>query len=488
MAQPISPVMANRTRPRAQAHVEKEHETLGSLKSIPADLQPGIKSWKLPESVLKQLADWKREDDERKGNDSDDDDDDDDDDGHENEHNDDATGPAKREDLLNRFRELGGDVNDQQAYDSFVSKNAYDVYHHVSGYSKEEPTVDGTLLHSLARTTTTLSWQVWVKFILDVARSIRVDVLCENAKGNKTCIHAAIEHGDEGLPFIIFICDIEDDKVLETAIALTTDLELSCVDLAISEVSPVASACSFKGFRLSGMQMLHELTRKASEATLSRSRKSKVGGSRDAGRGNLPLHDLVHVNVCRDLTRRCSKEKSTCKLCRKQKDDFAHYRRTYLDVLDLMVKKHPQAMTTMNSAKQSPFLFHCYTRDSSETNKDWGRLEFDTSVDTIIAAKNGRSNAELPPKLPPKKGDPYHPSQGKNGSEPTALQTSSQASKVLKHKDPKDVEISRDLVTVVSQKLLELCLSSESFSDVCNSSFGESKSRSLFSFQTRQSC
>jgi hypothetical protein len=450
MASLTSPVLANHRKPRGSI---REDDAAEQTKKTTSELQEALKNWKLPPDIDSrgQLGVETDEDSAPGYSDSDDEND---------------SPITLRDKVLGLMSRHEAEIKSEKAYAWFATKHFNDLSAQIRKDNDDKNHL-GTLLHYLIQAGAKPNWRakVWVKFILDVAQHIKVPIL----QG----LHVAIENRDTGLPYIKFICAIADNQDLAHAIAIENARDLSCIDLAIAEMYIEERTCSQSEFRLPGVQILQELTRKAAPDILARSRRMKIRNNSD-GIENLPLHDLVHINLCRDFQRKCSLDEALCSSCQKHKVASEHYRSAYLDILDTMVEKCPEALTRMNRSRQSPFLFHCYTRNNEKSTKDWGQLEFSESVDVSVLGADGRAKVGLPPQPPPRTKDVYRHGQVKDDPGLSLDRTNGGEQPSLTHRRP-EVGYSQTLATIVSRKLLELCLSQKSFSDVCGSSFGESK-------------
>lgn len=110
----------------------------------------------------------------------------------------------------------------------------------------------------------------------------------------------------------------------------------------------------------------------------------------------LPLHDLVHIDLCRNLRRNCPMDEQDCRKCGRWRATAEKYRSTYLDVLNDLVQKCPETLKEVNTLKQSPFLFHCHTRSANDVCREWGRLELTTSPGSAKPLVENEANVTLP--------------------------------------------------------------------------------------------
>jgi hypothetical protein len=469
MADPVSPsiYLANRPKPRTQAHFDKENVPTERVARASVEPCEANEDWKLPNFVVGKLVAW-----------SDDDDDDDYDDDRENDTSD-SENEAKRkpratprETLEMLLNQNGADVASKAAYAEFTTKHYREIGRHIHKDCQGDLKESGTLLHFLARGGAKESWMVWTRFILQAAECMEVPILQKTGRSDN-CLHTAIGNGERGLHFIRFVCSIANPANLKSAIGADGAGDLSCIELAISYISIPEPTFPFGNSQLLGLRILQKLIQKAGTETLAKPRTAKMNQSSE-GIHNLPLHDLVHINLCRGLCRNCLMDEQHCKRCGKQRAEAEKYHSTYLDVLNDLVQKYPKALKEVNKLKQSPFLFHCHTRNANDTCREWGRLELSTSLDPTRTLMDNQANPTLPVQSLPTNKDVQSFRNAKNSPAPPVAKIKGEEQKSKVHKHPV-FEFSKTLATSVSRTLLELCMSQDSFADICKSSFGESK-------------
>jgi hypothetical protein len=466
MADPVSPsvYLANRPKPRTQTHFDEENVPEERVARASVEPCEAIKNWKLPDFVVGKLLAWS---------------DDDDDDGRGNETSD-SENEAKskkprttpRETLETLLNQNGAEVASEDAYAAFTKKHYREIGRHIHKDCRGDLKESGTLLHFLARGGAKESWRVWTQFILQAAECMEVPILQKVGRSDN-CLHTAIGSGERGLPFIQFVCSIANPENLKSAIGADGAGDLSCIELAISYISISEQTFPYENSQFEGLCILQELIQKASTETLAKPRTAKMNQSSE-GIHNLPLHDLVHINLCRGLCRNCPMDEQSCKKCRKQRDRAEEYHSTYLYVLNDLVQRYPKALKEVNKLEQSPFLFHCHTRSANDTCREWGRLELTTSLDPAKTLMGNQANLAPPVQSLPTNKKVQSFGSAKHSPAPLSTKIKGEEQKSKVHKHPV-FEFSKTLATSVSRTLLELCMSQDSFADICKSSFGESK-------------
>ena len=454
MTDPVSSFahLANRPKPRTQTPFDNEHVSTGFATKANVGPRENIENWKLPDRVVEILSKWSDEDDSE--NDTSDSEDEDET----------ITRATPREALETLLNQNGANIKSGAAYAEFTTKHYREVGRHIHKDCQGDLKESGTLLHFLARGGARSSWMVWTQFILQAADCMKVSIL-QKLGGSNNCLHAAIGTGEPGLPFIRFVCSIANPEALKSAIGADGAGHLSCIELAIANISISKTTFPHDESQLPGLYILQELIQKASTEALAKPRTAKINQSSE-GVNNLPLHDLVHINFCRGLHRKCPMDEQDCKKCRKQRAATETYRSTYLTVLNDLVRRYPKALREVNKLKQSPFLFHCHTRSVNDICREWGRLE----LTTVENQETITQSVQLLPYT-----DMYGAFRGaKHITEPLNANIKWEEPKKKVHKHPV-FEFSRTLAILVSRTLLELCMSQDSFADICKSSFGESK-------------
>lgn len=404
-----------------------------------------------------------------------------------------------KDQILDRYQVLetmskdGATVTNQKLYESFTLRH----YQNVKELIRDEKGgrhLRGNLLHAILERPVS-NWKLLVKFILDVDKGMSVSgsattnsasktsdllILQRKDSNGNTCLHAAIQSRDSGLDFIRYICAVADDNDLRSAIATENSRDQSCIHLAITQLhaeppSPHDDKPRQQDildfFRLSSLQILKHLADHADGGVLGKAHKTKTEDNTE-GLGNLPLHDLVHISLCKGLDWRCPKREHirVCEKCSNFTPTLDEYHKTYLAVVDILVKKYPDALQKLNQSNLSPFLFHRNTRDKNSATRGWGSLEFvePSDGDQVQSEDQGRRSSVATPQ-PTSVGTKDE--QAKDSHDDTlGKSTASQK----KHKHPKP-EISKALATTVSRKLLDLCLSQSKFTETCDTLFGKSK-------------
>ncbi|KAK4200467.1 hypothetical protein QBC40DRAFT_326755 [Triangularia verruculosa] len=321
------------------------------------------------------------------------------DDRSDDEEEEDKLEPPDQHQVLDAMSKDGASVRSQQLYEPFTLRH----YQHVADLictEKVDRDSRGTLLHAILERPFE-NWKLLVKFMLDVDKNMSVSnstatnsasktsnlsILQRKDPNGNTCLHRAIQHPDSGLDFISYVCSVADDNDLRLAIATDNSRDQSCIHLAITQLhaeppSPQNNKYpqqdTLKFFRLSSLHILKHLADHADGGVLGKAHITKTEDNIEDIE-NLPLHDLVHISLCKGLEWICPKLKDevVCEKCAIFASNSDTYRKTYLAVVDILVKKYPDALKKLNQSNMSPFLFHRNTRDNNPATKDWGSLEF----------------------------------------------------------------------------------------------------------------
>ncbi|KAJ8127354.1 hypothetical protein O1611_g6283 [Lasiodiplodia mahajangana] len=429
----------------------------------------GMKCWRLPDSVRTGIDHFLQTESEEEDDDID------------------RDNNVARRDMLESMKKDTANVLSQEAYTSFATKHYSSVSHSIHEDQEDGKGVylEKTLLYLLIDRFGEAGWETMVllKLILDVAEAMRIPILKATGSGGNTCLHRAIWN-DNGLPYVEFICSVLEDKDLQDVIAVENDYGQSCIDFTIAQLFEVSNSPRNRAFKQawsSKLQILKQLIPKASRETLAKQQTMKT--DKEFHRiGNLPLHNLVHIDLCKGLVSMCPIPEPDCPKCRNSKlaSISAENRSIYLGIIDAMVDKYPDALRKMNDQKQSPFLYHCYTRSLNDTAQDWDRLEFESICHDPVDPGYQPNRAQPPAEPIPTTKDADHDAEAGDGTKPTREKQDKNPART--HKGPVR-GLSKEVAIMVSQKLLELCLAQKTFSEVCDSSFGQKFPSSELAFK-----
>ncbi|XXG94926.1 hypothetical protein Hte_001185 [Hypoxylon texense] len=210
----------------------------------------------------------------------------------------------------------------------------------------EEP----TLLHYIVLSTLIFhESREAMNFIVRLALEEAPEDLAYQTKGPlETPLHVAIKRKEETLAQLM--CEIAP-TVAAKAISLQNENGETCLHLAIKE----------------NLDVVPFLISRAHAATFRQQRSQKVR----FGAGNTPLHDAVHYSRYVTEAATCSPEKiPKCRRCREAEKKLESSCSRLSKIVESLVQKDADALATLNTLGQSPYVYHLATRQEVRASLD----------------------------------------------------------------------------------------------------------------------
>lgn len=371
----------------------------------------------------------------------------------------------QREKLLTNLKSPSHDykAEDNQTYDVFKRDYQSMVAHCVLDENDaNQRTIIHYVVHRLTdRDFKSIRYRLLIRLSLEIGGSI----LSERSSHDRTCLHLAVEF--KYIELTKCICNYAREDALSEAIKIRTLEGQTCLHMAIT-----AHGGPFLDFVRAFMD-------KTNPNALEQRRKP-LSNSDGEGAGNTPLHDLVSIERCKLPTRTCTKPPLQCEKCNKKPPEDAAQREesSYTKTLRRLIEKCPSAMSTLNEAHESPYLYHLSTR--SKYMPSWKhelpQVTEDNSLSlyddvTSKGKTERRSNVEVTPATLAVVADSEHRKKGSKSTDERPQESG--ASKSQKHSKAVK-EYSPLLVSKVGDILTHESLSQKDFEKACVSLFGKS--------------
>ncbi|KAI1760721.1 hypothetical protein GGR53DRAFT_508767 [Hypoxylon sp. FL1150] len=210
----------------------------------------------------------------------------------------------------------------------------------------EEP----TLLHYIVLSTLIFhESREAMNFIVRLALEEAPEDLAYQTKGPlETPLHVAIKRKEESLAQLM--CELTP-AVAAKAISLQNENGETCLHLAIKE----------------NLELVPFLISKAHVSTFRQQRSQKVR----LGAGNTPLHDAVHYSRYVIEAATCPPEKiPKCRRCREAEKKLESSCTRLSQIVESLVQKDAEALGTLNTLGQSPYVYHLATRQEVRASLD----------------------------------------------------------------------------------------------------------------------
>lgn len=304
-----------------------------------------------------------------------------------------------------------------------------------------------TLLHFLVNKGSFEDSPVQVGYLIDLALEQEPGLLkITNDTGSDTALHLAVRRQDHEL--IRHMC--RKPKIASDAIAVQNQNDETCLHLAINESRKAGT----------NLELVKYLIDIACSETFVKKRSSQSKDDK-----NTPLHDAVNISLCVAEIPVC--EKDFCQQCRNAKTKSEKYRQMLLEIVRGLTDRGSKAMTELNAAGESPYLFHVSSRSKIHAEAASGS-----------AASNPKSAAALRGTAANKKqyrsGDDNANANDMNkiGDNPKSENRSNTVKKRTAASHKCKWEYSEALAMEVEKYLKEKILSEMNFENACKSLFG----------------
>ncbi|KAI1775575.1 hypothetical protein F4818DRAFT_382181 [Hypoxylon cercidicola] len=346
----------------------------------------------------------------------------------------------------------------------------------------EEP----TLLHYIVLSTLIFhESREAMNFIVRLALEEAPEDLAYQTKGPlETPLHVAIKRKEESLAQLM--CEIAP-TVAAKAISLQNENGETCLHLAIKE----------------NLDVVPFLISKAHVATFRQQRSQKVR----VGAGNTPLHDAVHYSRYVIEAATCPPEKiPKCRRCREAEKKLESSCIRLSKIVESLVQKDAEALATLNTLGQSPYVYHLATRQEVRaslnlakpvpTGASQGQPLKNPKVESNKGTTTGKTER---PKTDVKSGAIVVQEDSKRAKNPKSASPDTLRKGRSVKPGPKITKAHQPLPrsdqlaerTMIEEYLREMAFAQGSFEKACRCLFGnrsaDSKTRTVFRPQLRLS-
>lgn len=181
--------------------------------------------------------------------------------------------------------------------------------------------------------------------LIKLSLKLDPDLLMEKDRRDETALHLALstQHDDfESLAECM--CKSVPDTTIRKALGARNNKGETPIHLAVME----------------GLGIASYLVERSDEDTLLLQRHAESTGSPLSGGKNTALHDAVAYKRCKAEECGCGEKESA--RCDELNDKMWAERSRVLELIEGLIHRCPAALTSMNSADESPYLYHLSTK------------------------------------------------------------------------------------------------------------------------------